>query len=204
MEVLGGGEPVLTIRASKGRQLVKMAARPNLFTDQQQAVFLSHFAATCNLGQSATAAGVRRSVIYDRLQHDDAFAGAFHVAEEAGVQNLRAKLVRRSLALLQATTPDEVALPTLPGLDCGLILNLLRQHERALGEGSGDRRPRRSDAKEAAGRLAKLLERMRAEHKRELASKRKAKAAGRDQRSTGGTEVQSPARIDRTVRSSRT
>jgi hypothetical protein len=121
-------------------------------------------------------------VIYDRLQHDEAFAGAFHVAEEAGVQNLRAELVRRSLALLQATTPDEVALATLPGLDCGLILNLLRQHERALGEGSGDRRPRRSDAKEAAARLAKLLERMRAEHKRELASKRKAKAAGRDLR----------------------
>ena len=86
---------MLTIRASKGRKLVKMAARPNLFSDQQQAVFLSHFAATCNIGRSATARGVRRSVIYDRLQHDEAFASAFHVAEETGVLNLRAELVRR-------------------------------------------------------------------------------------------------------------
>jgi hypothetical protein len=154
-----------------------MAARPNLFTDAQQAVFLGHFAATCNLGQGAAAAGVDRRVIYDRLRHDEAFAAAFHAAEETGVANLRAELVRRSLALLQAATPDEVALASLPGLDCHFILNLLKQHERALGQQSGDRRPRRSDASEAAARLAKLLERMRAEHERELAAKRVARAA---------------------------
>ena len=106
----------MTIRASKGRRLVKMADRPNLFTDAQQATFLSHFAATCNLGQSATAAGVRRTVIYDRLGHDAAFASAFHVAEETGVQNLRAELVRRSLVLLRATTPIGAGEPAGAGL----------------------------------------------------------------------------------------
>jgi hypothetical protein len=185
------GERVVTIRASRGRRLVMMADRPNLFTDAQQETFLSHFAATCNLRQSAVVAGVRRTVIYDRLEHDPAFAGAFHVAEETGVQNLRAELVRRSLALLQATTPDEAALASLPGLDCGFILNLLKQHERALGQESGDRRPRRSDAKEAAARLAKLMDRMREEHKRELAAKRKAKASARAPRSTASVEGRS-------------
>jgi hypothetical protein len=170
----------MTIRASRGRRLVKMAERPNLFTDAQQKTFLSHFSATCNLGKSAAAAGVHRRVIYDRLQHDAAFASAFHVAEETGVQSLRAELVRRSLALLQAATPDEVALASLPGLDSHFILNLVKQHERSLGQESGDRRPRRSDARDAAARLAKLMERMREEHRRELASKRKAKAAGQD------------------------
>lgn len=181
----------MTIRASRGRRLVKMAPRPNLFTDAQQAIFLSQFAATCNLGQSAAAAGVRRHVIYDRLEHDAAFASAFHVAEETGVQTLRAEVVRRSLALLQATTPDEVALASLPGLDSQFILNLLKQHERSLGVGSGDRRPRRSDAKEAAARLAKLMDRMREEHKRELAAKRKAKASARAPRSTASVEGRS-------------
>lgn len=172
------------IRASRGRRLVSVTPRANEFTDAQQHIFLGHFAATCNLGQSAVAAGVRRGVIYDRLQHDEAFAAAFHVAEETGVTNLRAELVRRSLALLQATTPDEVALASLGGLDASFILNLLKQHERSLGAEAGDRRPRRSDASEAAARLAKLLERMRAEHKRELAAKRAAKAA---RISRGGT-----------------
>ncbi|WP_338501145.1 hypothetical protein V6R86_00560 [Sphingomonas kaistensis] len=128
--------------------------------------------ATCNLGMSADAAGVDRRVIYDRLRHDEAFASAFHVAEETGVQNLRAELVRR----LQAVTPDEVAPASLPGLDSNFILNLLKQHERSLGVESGDRRPRRSNAAEAAARLAKLMERMREEHRRELAAKRAAKA----------------------------
>ncbi len=125
---------------------------------------------------SAAAAGVDRRVIYDRLRHDAAFASAFHVAEETGIQNLRAELVRRSLALLQAVTPDEVALASLPGLDSNFILNLLKQHERSLGVESGDRRPRRSNAAEAAARLAKLMERTREEHRRELAAKRAAKA----------------------------
>lgn len=166
----------MNIRKSKGRRLVAMADRPNLFTDSQQAAFLQHFSATCNLSQSAAAAGVSRKVVYERQHHDEAFAAAFHAAEEMGVENLRAELVRRSLALLQATTPDEVALASLPGLDGQFILNLLKQHERALGQEGGDRRPKRSDASEAAARLAKLLERMRAEHKRELAQKRAARA----------------------------
>ncbi len=174
----------MNIRQSKGRRLVAMASRPNLFTDGQQKIFLGHFAATCNLGQSASAAGVRRGVIYDRLEHDEAFAAAFHVAEENGVVTLRAELLRRSLALLEAATPDEAALANIEGLDARFILNLLKQHERALGNEAGDRRPRRSDAKEAAARLAKLMDRMREEHKRELAAKRKAKAAACDPRST--------------------
>ena len=166
----------MNIRKSKGRRLVGMADRPNLFTDAQQIVFLGHFAATCNLGQSAAVAGVSRKVIYERLRRDGAFAAAFAQAEETGVANLRAELVRRSLALLEAATPDEAALASLPGLDCHFILNLVQQHEKGLGKASGDRRPRRSDASEAAARLAKLLERMRLEHKQELAAKRAAKA----------------------------
>lgn len=163
------------IRASRGRRLVAMTPRKNEFTDAQQKIFLGQFAATCNLGRSALEAGVKRAVIYDRLEHDEAFAAAFHVAEENGVLSLRAELVRRSLALLQAATPDEAGLASLEGLDAKFILNLVMQHERALGTGAGDRRPRKSDASEAAGRLAKLMDRMREEHKRELAAKRAAK-----------------------------
>jgi hypothetical protein len=168
----------LTIRKNKGRVLVAAAARADLFDDAKQAVFLGHFAATCNLLQSAAAAGVSRKTVYQRRRFDEAFAEAFARAEESGVECLRGEMVRRSLALLRAATPDEVALASLPGLDCHTIMNLLDHHERGLGKASGERRPRRSDASEAAARLKKLLERMRAEHKRELALKRAAKAAG--------------------------
>lgn len=179
----------MNIRSSKGRVLVAMKARPSLFTDDQQARFLQHFSATCNLGESAAAAGVSRKTIYDRLRRDQPFADAFAVAEEHGVGNLRAELVRRSLALLQATTPDEQALASLPGLDCRFILNLLQQHERALHQRNGDRRPARSDASVAAGRLAALMERMGAERKKEVALAQAARAARKralDQLHPGG------------------
>ncbi len=171
---------MVNIRRSKGRRLVAMAERRNLFTDEQQVVFLGHFAATCNLAASAAAAGVSRKVIYERQRHDPAFAAAFAVAEETGVCSLRAELVRRSLTLLQAATPDEVALASLPGLDCKFILNLLTQHERVLGSASGDRRPQRSDASEAAARLDKLMKRMRLEDKKARAARRAAKARADD------------------------
>ena len=151
--------------------------RESCFTPDKQAIFLAHFAATCNLTESAKEAGVGRRVVYGARIRDEDFRHAFALAEENGIISLRAEMARRSMQLLEAVTPDEKALAALPGLDCNTILHLLKYHERGVGKGPGERQPRDVDAGEAAARLAKLLERMRAEHRIELEKKRAAKAA---------------------------
>nr|WP_314442875.1 hypothetical protein [uncultured Sphingomonas sp.] len=165
------------IRGNSNRVLQAHREPQRNFTHAKRKQFLGHFAATGNVSESARTAGVPLSTAYDRRRVDHAFRDAWALAEENAVITLRAEMVRRSLELLQAATPDEVALATLPGLDCRTIMVLLKMHEKGLGKGPGERRPQRSDPKEAAARLAKLLDRMRAEHKRELAVKRAAKAA---------------------------
>jgi hypothetical protein len=171
-------QPIVTvIRGNSNRVLQSHRERDRDFTHAKRKLFLSHFAATGNVSASATHAGVAFSTAYDRRREDPAFRDAWALAEENAVITLRAEMVRRSLELLAATTPDEVAVASLPGLDCRTILHLLKYHEKGLGKEPGDRRPERSDASEAAARLSKLMERMRAEHKRELEQKRAAKAA---------------------------
>jgi hypothetical protein len=73
------------------------------------------------------------------------------------------------MQLLTATTPDEKALAELPGLDCQTNLHLLKCHEKGVGKGPGDRQPQRSDPNKAAARLHKLMDRMGAEHERQVA-----------------------------------
>jgi hypothetical protein len=164
------------MRGTKQRIVQERKVRESCFTPDKQALFLAHFAATCNLTESAKLAGVGRRVVYCARVRDEAFRQAFAVAEENGIISLRAEMARRSMQLLDAVTPEEKALAALPGLDCNTILHLLKYHEKGAGKGPGDRQPQRSDPNEAAARLQKLLVRMRAEHKRELALKRAARA----------------------------
>jgi len=167
----------MAIRATKNRVLHSHRDGTKAFSLAKQTKFLAHFAATGNVVQAAEAAGIGRSTPYHRRQIDPAFRAAFALAEENAVITLRAEMVRRSLELLAATTPDGVAAASLPGLDCRTIMILLKQHEQGLGKGPGERRPERADAGEAAARLAKLLTRMRAERKLELLKAREAKRA---------------------------
>lgn len=168
---------MVIVKGTKQRIVQERKVRETCFTPDKQALFLAHFAATCNLTESANVAGVGRRVVYGARVRDEAFRHAFALAEENGIISLRAEMARRSMQLLMAVTPEEKALAALPGLDCNTILHLLKYHEKGVGKGPGDRQPQRADLKEAAARLAKLLERMREEHKRELAVKRAARAA---------------------------
>lgn len=167
----------MVIRGNSHRVLQEHQDSDRSFTHAKRMAFLSHFAATGNVSASARLAGVVFSTAYDRRRRDPAFKAAWALAEENAVLTLRAEMVRRSLELLRAATPDEVAAATLPGLDCHTILHLLKYHEKGLGKEPGDRRPERSDAGEAAARLTKLMVRLRAEHERDLKVKKAARAA---------------------------
>ena len=109
----------MTIRGHKDRVLISQPDRKGAFTATKQALFLEHFAAPCNLQESARVAGVSHQTIYNRRYADPAFRDAFARAEENGILSLRAELVRRSLQLLSAATPDEKALAELPGWTAG-------------------------------------------------------------------------------------
>src|SRR5689334_4576969 len=102
------------IRTTKGRTMQAHGDRASDFTQAKMRTFLGQFAATGNVRASAAEAGVSTSTIYMRRQRDPAFRDAFAVAEENAIVTLRAEMVRRSLTLLAATTPDEVAAASLP------------------------------------------------------------------------------------------
>lgn len=142
------------------------------FTSELQERFLTLFAGTSDIRACAEEIGVARSTIYGRRRTDPVFREAFALAQEQAVVTLRAELVSRALALVQASTPDDRAAAALQGMDAKMILSLIAQHERALGREAGDSKPQKSDASEAAARLQALLIRMRLERKRELAKKR--------------------------------
>lgn len=158
-------------------KIVRRRDREGEASDEQLTTFLSLFAATCNVKASALEAGIEVSAIYRRRMNDAAFKAAWAAAQDQGVANLKAEMVRRGLALLDAANPDEAALLKLEGMDAKLILSLIGQHERSLGREPGDIKPRRSDASEAAARLQAVLVRMRLERKKELEVKRALRGA---------------------------
>jgi hypothetical protein len=160
------------ICSNRDRELQKRRARPGEFTDERQKKFLTEFASTCNVKAAAEKVGVQVSTIYYRRMHDAAFSDAWNAAQAQGIAALRAELVRRSRALLEAATPSELAHERLEGMDAKFLLNLITIHERNDGTRRGDNRPQRSDANEAAARLQALLLRMRLERKREMEERR--------------------------------
>jgi hypothetical protein len=160
------------IRETKGHQLQFQQNQHQEFTQERQEQFLSLFSATSNVRFCAREIGIATSTIHQRRRCDPAFRAAFAAAQEQAVVSLRAELVSRGLALLNAATPDEAAEAALSGMDAKLILSLIGQYERSLGKEPGDIKPQRSDAGEAAKRLQALLIRMRLERKRELEERR--------------------------------
>jgi hypothetical protein len=72
------------------------------FDAARQALFLKHFAATCDAGAAAAAAGVAQSTVLLRGHPDAAFREAFDEALQEGYALLGAKALRQRLAA-QAT-----------------------------------------------------------------------------------------------------
>jgi hypothetical protein len=143
------------------------------FTEARQRLFLTKFAGTANVKDSAREAGVAVSTITGRRRSDPRFRAAFDEAQAEAVVILRAELVRRGLELLQCTGANDRSVTTLQGMDAKFLLQLIDKHERSMSHPLGDIKPQRSDAAQAAARLHALMTRMRAERKRELEKKRK-------------------------------
>lgn len=68
------------------------------FDEGRQALFLKHFAANCDAGAAAAAAGVAQSTVLLRRHKDAAFRAAFDEALEQGYALLGAEALRQRLA----------------------------------------------------------------------------------------------------------
>lgn len=112
---------------SSGLQVVK--SRRAVFGKARKRRFLDELAMTCNVTQSAAAAGVTPSCVYQARQRDPEFRADWQVALEQGYARIEAMLLERATAL--TPEPGEEPNPAEP-IDRDLALHLLREHKKGL------------------------------------------------------------------------
>jgi hypothetical protein len=130
--------------ASANRRIYQRRRRYVLFDARAQAVFLTHFAATCDTKASAEAAGVSESTVHLHCRTDPAFAEAYRAALAEGYVHLEAEALRQRLAAQKKLRAAiEAAGPAAPpalaaeaGAEFDRIMKLLARW---------DRKPRRAD-----------------------------------------------------------
>ena len=92
--------------ASANRRFYQRRRRRNVrFDAEAQAVFLAHFAATCDTKASAEAAGVSESTVHLHRRTDPAFAAAYDAALAEAYAYLEAEAVRLRLAAQASSAP---------------------------------------------------------------------------------------------------
>lgn len=134
-----------------------MAARQGMhWSRAKRTAFLDHLAGSCNVRESAAAAGVTPVSIYELRRKDARFAAEWHEALLAGYQLLETELVGYALAGGNAT--QDIAGATRR-IDVDIALKLLSQHRNAL---LGQRRPkpltRRATSEETDRAILKKLD----------------------------------------------
>jgi hypothetical protein len=102
----------------------------------KRAAFLDHLAGSCNVRESAAAAGVTPVSIYELRRKDARFAAEWHEALLAGYQLLETELV--GYALAGGNAAQDIAGATRR-IDVDIALKLLGQHRTGL---LGQRRPK--------------------------------------------------------------
>lgn len=114
-----------------------MAARRSMYWSRaKRAAFLDHLAGSCNVRESAAAAGVTPVSIYELRRKDARFAAEWHEALLAGYQLLETELV--GYALAGGNAAQDIAGATRR-IDVDIALKLLGQHRTGL---LGQRRPK--------------------------------------------------------------
>lgn len=123
-------------RGKDGRQLVRSTGKR--WSDEAEAGFLDHLAASCNVTASAQAAGFTPAAVYKRRRGDPGFAEKWEAALQQGYARLEALLVQRAIEALEGFAPDaETPLPEMTVKDARAILG---HHRRTVEGGPRSRR----------------------------------------------------------------
>ncbi|MEA3014714.1 MAG: hypothetical protein QOD42_3259 [Sphingomonadales bacterium] len=158
----GRGTPGEARIASANRRIYQRRWHRNVrFTAERQAIFLAHFALTCDTTAAAAAAGVSESTITYHCRHDPAFAEAYAQALQEGYVFLEAEALRLRLAAQKKLRAAiEAAGDTVPPRlaacpECGRVADDRRSTAEEGAEfdrimkllARWDRKPRRVDSR---------------------------------------------------------
>jgi len=113
-----------------GPQLIRSSGKR--WSEEAEALFLDHLAASCNVTAAAETVGFTRVAIYKRRRRDPAFAQRWQAALEQGYARIEMLLVQRAAEALEGFAPDpDTPIPTMTVSDARAILG----HHRASVEG---------------------------------------------------------------------
>ena len=132
-----------------------------------RAAFLDHLAATCNVTQSAAAAGVCKNSVYHIRRRDPAFAAKWEEALALGYQMIETRLLGHVLSGLGRTDCLRDAGEGQPAIDFESALRLLTQHRNAQGKPHKGRQPGFAAPEETDAMLLKRLRVIEARRARE-------------------------------------
>lgn len=156
--------PMLVVEGAGGRDWQLRRPRRNAFSRRRKAIYLEHFAATCDARAAAAAAGVSKSTVCNHRMNDPAFAEGCRLALAEGYANLEGEAVRQRLAAMAAIDFDPGKEPPPPagdgdaGAEFERTMLLLREYKKtAAGLPRGGRPPERWSFDDAMEALEKQL-----------------------------------------------
>jgi hypothetical protein len=108
------------------------------WSDEAEALFLDHLAASCNVTAAADACGFSGAAVYYRRRNDPAFAKRWQAALETGYAHVEALLLQRAIEALEGFAPDP-ATPIEP-MTVKEARELLGHHRNTVNGGPRSRR----------------------------------------------------------------
>jgi hypothetical protein len=119
-----------------GPQLIRSTGKR--WSEEAEAVFLDHLAASCNVSVAAAAAGFTRFTTYKRRRRDPGFAKRWQAALEQGYARIETLLVQRAIEVLEGFEPDpDTPIPVMTVKDAQSLLGV---HRRSVEGGPRSRR----------------------------------------------------------------
>jgi hypothetical protein len=120
-----------------GPQVIRSTGKR--WSEDAEATFLDHLAATCNVTASAEACGFSGAAIYYRRRNDPAFAERWQAALETGYARIEMLLVQRTIDALEGFAPDPDT-PVLAPKTFNEARQILGHHRAAVEGGPRSRR----------------------------------------------------------------
>jgi hypothetical protein len=135
---VGNGPEGLLARAGgkDGPQVIR--SKGDRWTEEAEAVFLDHLAASCNVLASCEAAGFCNTSVYKRRREDAAFAQRWQAALEQGYLRIEMALVRRAADALEGFAPDPDT--PIPVMTVEQAIKVLDRHRATVEGGPPSRR----------------------------------------------------------------
>ncbi|HEX7743034.1 MAG TPA: hypothetical protein VF442_11485 [Sphingobium sp.] len=154
-------------RGASGSGAQLRAVRKDGWTKERRRIFMETLAATCNVSESARAAGMNLSSAYYQKRHNPDFAREWRQALSIGYAELEALLLRQALF---GSEQEEVMLDAegavksrkvKRGLPLMLAMRLLTAHKKEAAEARLAEETDRPDGEDAVARLRVALDEVR-------------------------------------------